>query len=496
MAYANEIRDSILQAAIEGRLTEHLESDSSIEELVQDIHSDKQKLIKRKAARVDKEFPPISDDEIPFEIPHNWRWIRIGEIGIYKKGPFGSSLTKSMFIPKSDTAIKVYEQKNAIQKDASLGNYYIRKSYYEDKMQGFTLEPGDIIVSCAGTIGETYVLPNDMEVGIMNQALMRMNISEHINLDYFLIYFDHVLKINAQQSSQGTAIKNIPAFEVFKKMLIPLPPIEEQQRIVDRVNIIMAKLDEFSVIEQQLITLKTNFPADMRGAILQAAMQGKLTEQLKSDSSVDDLIKIIMQEKQALIDAHKIKQEKPLPSIADDEIPFEIPNSWVWVRWGNLSNSIQYGYNAPAQPNGRIRMVRISDIQNNEVNWSTVPFCEISESEIETYRLNENDILFARTGGTLGKSYIVTNMTEEAIYAGYLIRSNYSKRLCPQFLKYFMESPLYWLQLQNGTTKTAQPNCNGKTLSKMLIPLPPVEEQQRIVERLDALLPLCDTLME
>lgn len=179
-----------------------------------------------------------------------------------------------------------------------------------------------------------------------------------------------------------------------------------------------------------------------------------------------------------------------------DEIPFDIPETWHWVRWGNLSNSIQYGYNAPAQSKGRIRMVRISDIQNNEVDWCTVPFCEISENEIDTYRLNENDILFARTGGTVGKSYLVTNMTEESVYAGYLIRSNYNKRLCPQFLKYFMESPLYWLQLQNGTTKTAQPNCNGKTLGKMLIPLPPIEEQQRIVERLDALLPLCDTLVE
>lgn len=496
MAYASEIRDAVLQYAIQGRLTEQLDSDSSTDTLADIIAIDKQALIKHKSARNDKDFPTISDDEIPFEIPSNWKWMRVGEIGIYKKGPFGSSLTKSIFIPKSDSAVKVYEQKNAIQKDASLGTYYISRSYYEEKMQGFALEPGDIIVSCAGTIGETYVLPASMEMGIMNQALMRMNISEHINLEYFLIYFDHVLKINAQRSSQGTAIKNIPAFEIFKKMLFPVPPIEEQQRIVDRVNVLMGKLDEFSEIEQQLIALKANFPADMRGAILQAAMQGKLTEQLESDSSVEELIDTILTEKQKLIDEHKIKQEKPLPTITPDEVPFDIPESWSWVRWGNLSNSIQYGYNAPAQTKGRIRMVRISDIQNNEVNWSSVPFCEISESEIDTYRLNDNDILFARTGGTVGKSYLVTNMTEDAVYAGYLIRSNYNKRLCPQYLKYFMESPLYWLQLQNGTTTMAQPNCNGKTLGKMLIPIPPIEEQQRIVERLDALLPICDTLTE
>lgn len=315
MAYANEIRDSILQYAIQGRLTEQLDSDSSTDTLSDMIAADKEELIKRKSARNDKDFPAISDDEVPFEIPGNWKWMRVGEIGIYKKGPFGSSLTKSMFIPKSDSAIKVYEQKNAIQKDASLGTYYISRSYYEEKMRGFTLEPGDIIVSCAGTIGETYVLPTSMDAGIMNQALMRMNISEHINIKYFLIYFDHVLKINAQRSSQGTAIKNIPAFEIFKKMLFPVPPIEEQQRIVDRVNVLMEKLDEFSEIEQQLLALKANFPADLRGAILQAAMQGKLTEQLESDSSVEELLNTISSEKQNLIDQHKIKQEKPLPAM-------------------------------------------------------------------------------------------------------------------------------------------------------------------------------------
>lgn len=349
MAFANDIRDSVLQAAIEGRLTEHLDSDSSTEELVQAVHSDKQELIKRKAARADKDFPAISDDEIPFEIPSNWRWIRIGEIGIYKKGPFGSSLTKSMFIPKSDTAIKVYEQKNAIQKDASLGNYYIKKSYYEEKMKGFTLEPGDIIVSCAGTIGETYVLPDDMEFGIMNQALMRMNISEHINIEYFLIYFDHVLKINAQQSSQGTAIKNIPAFEVFKKMLIPLPPIEEQQRIVDRVNVLTEKLDEFSEIEQQLITLKANFPADMRGAILQAAMQGKLTEQLEGDSPIDYLMANIEKQRDELIKSKRYKKNAKLKSLEDADIPFDIPETWRWCRLGYCSTYGQTKEKASAQ---------------------------------------------------------------------------------------------------------------------------------------------------
>ena len=168
----------------------------------------------------------------------------------------------------------------------------------------------------------------------------------------------------------------------------------------------------------------------------------------------------------------------------DEEIPFEIPNGWEWERWGNISQSIQYGYNAPALENGDIRMVRISDIQDNKVLWENVPFCLINANEIETYLLKVNDILFARTGGTVGKSFLVEEVPVKAIYAGYLIRTRYSSLLCPYYMKAFMESQLYWEQLKNGTIATAQPNCNGKTLAKMLLPIPPINEQERIVEKL------------
>ena len=133
-------------------------------------------------------------------------------------------------------------------------------------------------------------------------------------------------------------------------------------------------------------------------------------------------------------------------------------------------------------------MVRISDIQDNSVMWETVPYCDIKEGEIDAYLLKPNDILFARTGGTVGKSYLVQEVPEEAIYAGYLIRTRYSNQLCPQYLKYFMESELYWSQLREGTIATAQPNCNGKTLGNMLVPIPPSHEQIRIVEKLNAVM--------
>ena len=176
------------------------------------------------------------------------------------------------------------------------------------------------------------------------------------------------------------------------------------------------------------------------------------------------------------------------PKDITDEIPFEIPETWAWCRWGELSDSIQYGYNAPALDSGRIKMVRISDIHDNKIEWNKVPYCQIKETEISTYLLQKNDILFARTGGTVGKSYLVGEVPTEAVYAGYLIRTRYnSELLSPQYLKFFMESSLYWGQLHEGTIATAQPNCNGKTLGKMLLPLPPLAEQKRIVAKLEQL---------
>jgi type I restriction enzyme S subunit len=242
--FPDKLRKSILQQAIQGKLTERDPADEPASELLKRISAEKERLIKEGKIKKEKPLPPITEEEIPFEIPNEWTVVRIGDVGVYKKGPFGSSITKNMFVPKGPDSVKVYEQKNAIQKDHTLGEYYIRRSYFNEKMRGFEVFPGDVIVSCAGTIGETYVMPDGIEQGIINQALMRMKIVPSLNLDYFLLYFDYVLKKTAQGSSKGSAIKNIPPFDVFKKMVLPLPPLAEQQRIVDRVNELLAVCDE------------------------------------------------------------------------------------------------------------------------------------------------------------------------------------------------------------------------------------------------------------
>ena len=229
---------------------------------------------------------------------------------------------------------------------------------------------------------------------------------------------------------------------------------------------------------------------------MQQAIQGKLSKQLPTDGDARQLLREIEMERAKLIKQKKIKAAPPLPPITADEIPFDIPQNWQWVRLGDLAYSIQYGYNAPAATSGKIKLLRISDIQNNFVDWAKVPFCEIDDENIEKYLLKNNDILFARTGGTVGKSLLIENLTESVIFASYLIRANYNKNLDCHYLKFFMESPLYWLQLKEGTLGTAQPNCNGQKLLKMIFPLPPLAEQKRIVANLEELLPLCDRLAE
>ena len=250
----------------------------------------------------------------------------------------------------------------------------------------------------------------------------------------------------------------------------------------------------------------------LRKSILQQAIQGKLVPQDPNDEPASVLLERIREEKARLVKEKKIKKEKN-PSIIfrgednshyekfiltgevkciDDEIPFDLPKGWEWCRWEYIAHSIQYGFNAPSLHIGRIKMIRISDIQNNLINWESVPYCDIAESVIEKYILKPNDILFARTGGTVGKSFLVQEDIEDAVYAGYLIRTRYSQELSPFYLKSYMGSSLYWEQLKDGTTTTAQPNCNGQSLGRMLIPLPPLAEQQRIVAKIEELMPLVE----
>ena len=168
----------------------------------------------------------------------------------------------------------------------------------------------------------------------------------------------------------------------------------------------------------------------------------------------------------------------------EDEIPFEVPKSWAWCRLGDISETIHYGYTASASDTGNCKLLRITDIQNNSVNWQTVPYCTANERELSIYGLHNRDILIARTGGTIGKSFIIKKVEDKILFASYLIRVVLSEMMNEDYIKLFLESPFYWNQLISFSMGTGQPNVNGQSLSALLIPLPPVEEQERINQRI------------
>lgn len=465
---AQDLKNSILQLAIQGRLVAQDANDEPAEVLYAKIQAEKQKLIKEGKIKKDKPLPPITDDEIPFEIPSTWKWVRLSDI-------VHSVPTKEYQILQSE----ILEQGKypVVSQSQQLIEGYSNKVEKLYKHEKPVLIFGDH-TRCLKLIDFDFIVGADGTKILYPYAINEKYL-------YYAIQYFIINMLNRGYSRH---------FQFIKDKEIPLPPLAEQKRIVAKIEELEPFVKQYDKAETELSALNGSFPEQLKKSILQYAIQGKLVAQDANDESAEALYDKIQAEKQRLIKEGKIKKDKPLPPITDDEIPFTIPSTWKWVRWGNLSQEIQYGYNASAQETGRIKMLRISDIQNGKVSWNTVPYCEINEKEIPNYVLKQNDILFARTGGTVGKSYLVKEVPVEAIYAGYLIRTRYSLKLSPEYMKYFMDSQLYWDQLRNGTIATAQPNCNGQTLSKMLIPLPPLAEQKRIVAKVNELMQYCEEL--
>ena len=430
-------------------------------------------------------------DEVPFDIPDSWEWVRLGELFQHNTG-------KALNAANCTGQLKQYITTSNLYWDRfELDN--LKEMYFsESEIEKCTVIKGDLLVCEGGDIGRASIWSYDYPMCIQNH-IHRLRAYVPLCTRFFYYLFD-LYKHIGWIGGKGIGIQGLSS-NAIHSLLFPLPPLAEQHRIVETIDKLQPYTDAYADVESTLDTLNTTFPERLKKSILQEAVQGKLVPQDSSDEPAEALLERIRAEKQRLIKEGKIKKDKHESVIfrrdnshyekldgvercIDDELPFEIPESWAWVRWGAIAESIQYGYNAPAKQEGRIRMVRISDIHENTVAWSSVPFCDIDDSDIPTYLLQANDILFARTGGTVGKSFLVSEVPCESIYAGYLIRTRYSSLLCPQYLKYFMESPLYWQQLKSGTTATAQPNCNGQTLAKMLLPLPPANEQLRIVDNL------------
>lgn len=446
----------------------------------------------------------IDEEEIPFEIPENWCWCRLGDICLVKGGkriPAGCTLTEA------DTGhkyIRVADMKNG---SVIVNNVKYITDEIHEKIKAYKISKDDVYITVAGTIGDSGIIPDELDNANLTENADKLVLFNGIN-KYCLHFF---LSSGFFQEQISDAITKVGqpklAITRIQNFLLPLPPLSVQNAIVAKLEQVLPLVDAYENAVLQKEELKNALPDKIKKAILQEAITGQLTENWRKSATIKEsgkqLLDRIIEERNAKALAEweeKVKTnpkaKKPAPIVAseidEEEIPFEVPESWCWCRWGELSELIQYGYNAPAKESGRIKMVRITDIQNGKVQWNTVPFCEISDTDIQVYQLRKNDILFARTGGTVGKSFLVDEEPENAVFAGYLIRTQYDdKKLNPKYMKMFMESQIYWNQLKNGTIATAQPNCNGQTLSKMILPLPPLEEQQEIVKKVEELLELC-----
>lgn len=487
------LREKILDLAMRGKLVKQDAGDESAtlnlnraRKEIEDAHA-KKMLRQNKYVEAKK----------PAYFPKEWEAARLTELCLkedsaIKRGPFGSAIKKSMFVPKSSEAFKVYEQGNAINKSVDYGNYFMPNSEFE-RLRGFEVKPGDIIISCAGTIGKYYVLPPNCPRGIINQALMKLTIDESIMCkEFFLLAFDHITD-QLIANARGSAMKNLASLKYLKnEVVFPLPSLNEQRKIADKVSELFKQID---IIEKNVAEYQ-DLEQAMRSKLLDLAMRGKLVEQDQTDEPASELVKQIQAEKAELVKEGKIKRSKKLPEITDDEKPFDIPDSWEWVRLGDISSNIRYGFTASAQETGNAKLLRITDIQNGKVDWSKVPFCNISEEKENSLFLRPNDMLIARTGGTVGKSFVIQNVPEKAVFASYLIRVQLVDTSVVSFLEYFLLSPLYWKSIESKKTGTGQPNVNARKLSEIVLPLPPLAEQKRIVEQLSRLFERLETIKQ
>ncbi len=312
-------------------------------------------------------------------------------------------------------------------------------------------------------------------------------------LHIYLSYLKDKLLVSLMRGAANVSlsIANIKTVEVI------VPPIARQLEIIELEKLLRTqkgKLDAQNDFQKSHLTL-------FRQQILQEAISGKLTEDWRAENPSTEpaskLLEQIKAEKDKLIAEKKIKKEKPLSKISKDTIPFELPDGWEWCRFVEMLQKIHYGFTASAKLKMTdVRLLRITDIQDNSVDWENVPGCEFKQSDLEKYLLNENDILIARTGGTIGKTYIVKKLSVKSLFASYLIRAIPSKNISADFIKLLLESPMYWKQLRQAAWGAGQPNVNAKSLSRLIFPLPPHAEQIAIVANIERLMGYVSQLQE
>ena len=496
-----QLKNSILQWAIQGKLVPQDPNDEPARVLLDKIRQEKERLIKEKKIKRDKNASIIYrgednsyyekmlatgevkciDEEVPFEIPQGWEWCRLNDLALYRKGPFGSSLTKSMFVAKSNQSVKVYEQKNAIQKDFRLGDYYISKEKFE-AMQSFIVKPNDIIVSCAGTIGETYLLPLDAPVGIINQALMRVTLFDLSMAEYWQMYFAYMLLNEAQMKGAGSAIKNIPPFEYLKAVLVPVPPLSEQSRLVERYNLLLSLIAKYESEADKLNCLNLNIYDKLKKTVLQEAIQGKLVQQIAEEGTAQKLLEQIKTEKQKLVKEGKLKKpalndsvifrgddnkyyEQIWGEVTEIELPLDFPSSWSLARL-NAVCQLTDGL----KTTGKQCLLDAKYLRGKS-----------SETIVEQGKLvYKGDNIMLVDGENSGEVFIVPqDGYMGSTFKQLWISSSMYEPYVLAFIQFYKET------LRNSKKGAAIPHLNKELFYGLIIGIPPLQEQRRIVQKLE-----------
>lgn len=470
---AQELKNSILQLAVQGKLVPQCKEDEPASELLKRIRADKEKVGKK-----EKPLPEITEDEIPFEIPENWEWVRLGEIGsllsgyAFKSTEYEKSGVQVVRI--SDLADDTVSTKDAV--------YYSKK----DELNQYLVVKNSFLICLTGSIGKMAWVQDNIP-RYLNQRV-GMYISYDVSITPYLWLFLHspyvINQWIASKTSTNGNIKNSNVTEA----LCPIPPLAEQERIVAKIEELMPMVEEYGKAEEQLTKLNTEFPDELRKSILQQAVQGKLTERDPADEPASELLKRIKTEKEALMKSGKIKKEKPLPEITEDEKPFDIPDTWEWVRFTNV---IDIASNL-VQPNEYHDLMHIAP-DNIQKGTGKLLVCQtVKEDKVASpnHLFCKGQLIYSKIRPLLRKVVI-------APFDGLCSADMYPLKTClnTSYVKYVMLSEIFnWQVAVIASNRVKMPKINQNELGKIVIPLPPLAEQKRIVKRVEETLALCDGL--
>lgn len=474
------LKKKILDLAVRGKLVEQRPEEGTAEDLYQQIQEEKQKLIKEGKLKREKPLAPIADEEIPFDIPDSWRWVRIGDLYKHNTGKALNSANiegkKLSYITTSNLYWNRFELNN-------LKNMFFKDS----EIEKCSVQKGDLLVCEGGDIGRAAIWNFDYQVCIQNHIHKLRGYIQLSTLFYYYIFLYY--KLNDSISGRGIGIQGLSS-NVLHNLVVPLPTLAEQKRIVEKIDLLFSRLH---TVEDGLVEID-KLSALTKKKILDLAIRGELVEQRPEEGTAEDLYQQIQEEKQNLIKEGKLKKEKPLAPIEDDEIPFEIPEHWKWARLSSLVSVLGDGlHGTPSYDvNGTVYFINGNNLKNGKIVINDLTK-KVSKEEAKKYYkdLNQSSLLVS-INGTLGNVSFYDN--EPVILGKSACYFNLIGHLDKYFFKVLIDSDYFQSYLTNFATGTTIKNVPLSAMRSVLIPLPPLAEQKRIVAKVEELLALCDKL--